>query len=101
MQDLMKRPNVCCIASNHEIMFCECIKTLLQEITEENIEDIDEETIERLINWQKNGGTTTIDEFHKLPIDERRKIAEFVLDFEVYEEIHTAMGDLSINLIII
>ena len=93
LQDLMKRPNVCCIAGNHEVMFCECMKTLLQEITEESIADIDEEEIEKLINWQQNGSVTTIDEFHKLSRSERNEIADFVSEFEVYEEVQTAMGE--------
>ena len=92
LQDLMKRSNVCCIAGNHEVMFCECMKTLLQEITEESIADIDEEEIEKLINWQQNGSATTTDEFHKLSRSEQKEIAEFVSEFEVYEEVHTAMG---------
>ena len=91
--DLMNRPNVCCIAGNHEAMFCECMKLLLREITEESIADIDEESIEKLANWKENGSLTTIGEFYKLPEKERRKIAEYVSDFEMYEEVHTATGD--------
>lgn len=93
LQDLMKRPNVCCIAGNHEVMFCECMKTLLQEITEESVADIDDDIIEKLVNWQQNGSMTTTDEFHQLSRSEQKEIAEFVADFDLYEEVHTAMGE--------
>lgn len=49
--DLMDRPNVVCIAGNHEVMFCECMKMLLKEITEESIAELDEEKIRKVINW--------------------------------------------------
>ena len=93
LQDLRLRPNVCCLAGNHEVMFCECMKTLMQEITEESIKSIDYEVIEKLTNWQQNGSIPTTDEFHKLSKSEKKEIAEFVFEFEVYEEVHTAMGE--------
>lgn len=90
--DLMDRPNVVCIAGNHEVMFCECMKTLLKEITEESISDLDEDEIDKIKNWVLNGGLSTIDEFHKLDMTKRKKVAEFVSDFEVYEEVETDAG---------
>lgn len=90
--DLMKRANVVCIAGNHEVMLCECMKTLLKKITEESIADLDEEEIEKLNNWQKNGSLSTTDEFHKLDAAKQREVADFVSEFEVYEEVKTDVG---------
>ena len=93
LQDLMRRPNVCCLAGNHEEMFCDCMKTLLKEITEESIAGMDENTLEMLLSWQMNGSAPTTKEFQKLSRSEQREIFEFVSEFDVYEEVHTAMGE--------
>ena len=85
--DLMERPNVEVIAGNHCVMACECFAFLLQEITEDSLANIDEEMIEKLINWQQNGSISTTDEFHKCDKVVQRQIVEFISDFEVYDEI--------------
>lgn len=85
--DLMERQNVEVIAGNHCVMACECFKFLLQEITENNLSQIDEDTIEKLLSWQQNGGVTTTDEFHKYDKETQKKIVEFISDFELYDEI--------------
>lgn len=86
--DLMERPNVVILAGNHCAMACECFKFLLQEITEENIDDIDNSMFDKLLNWQINGAETTIEEFQKYDKETRREIAEFIADFELYEEVY-------------
>lgn len=63
--DIMSRTNVEVIAGNHCVMACECFSFLMQEITEDTLSSIDEEMIEKLIIWQRNGSITTTDEFHK------------------------------------
>lgn len=85
--DLMSRPNVEVIAGNHCVMACECFKFLLQEITEENVSNLDPDMIEKLLNWQLNGSRTTTDEFHKYDEKTKRAIAEYISDFELYDEI--------------
>lgn len=85
--DLMKRTNVEIIAGNHEIMAIECLRFLCKEITKENIADIDDEIIEKLLNWQQNGSASTIDEFHKLDKIMQHEVIEFISDFKLYEEI--------------
>lgn len=85
--DLMDRPNVEVIVGNHCVMACECLSFLLQEITEESLSSIDEEMIEKLINWQQNGGLFTTDEFHRCDKNTQRKIVEFISDFEVYDKV--------------
>lgn len=85
--DLMKRPNVEIIAGNHCVMACECFKFLLQEITEENLSEIDDDTIEKLLNWQQNGSASTTKEFHSCDKETQKEIIEFISDFELYDEI--------------
>lgn len=85
--DLMNRPNVEIIAGNHCVMACECLAFLRQEITEESLEKIDEEMIEKLLNWQQNGSVSTTDEFHKCDKKTQKEIVDFISDFEVYDEI--------------
>ena len=85
--DLMGRFNVEVIAGNHCVMACECLAFLTKEITSESIAEIDEEMIEKLLNWQQNGGITTTDEFHKCSREMQREIVDFISDFEVYDEI--------------
>lgn len=85
--DLMERSNVEVIAGNHCVMACECFAFLLQEITEDSLASIDEEMIEKLINWQQNGSISTTDEFHKCDKAVQRQIVEFISDVEVYDEI--------------
>ena len=85
--DLMKRPNVEIIAGNHCVMACECFKFLLQEITEENLSEIDDVMIEKLLNWQQNGSASTTKEFHSCDKETQKEIIEFISDFELYDEI--------------
>lgn len=47
------------------MMACECFAFLLQEITEGSLANIDEEMIEKLINWPAERIHFYKDEFHK------------------------------------
>ena len=85
--DVMERPNVVFLVGNHEVMFCECMKFLLQGVTEENINNIDEELMEKLTTWMYNGAEPTMSEFAKLPADKRKKVAGFLMDSDLYEEL--------------
>ena len=88
--DLMKRPNVEVIAGNHCVMACECFSFLLQEITQDTVEKMNVEMIGKLLEWQRNGATSTIEEFHKCDKNTQREIVDFISDFEVYDEIEVA-----------
>lgn len=85
--DLMKRPNVVCLAGNHEQMAMECFGFLMQEISEASINDFSEEMVEKLINWQENGAIPTTDEFHQLDKKTKQEVIDFIGDFDVYEEV--------------
>lgn len=96
----MKRPNVEVIAGNHCVMACECFSFLLQEITEDTVEKMNVEMIGKLLEWQRNGATSTIEEFHKCDKNTQREIVDFISDFEVYDEIEVA-GNTLINILMI
>ena len=82
--DVMSRPNMVFIIGNHELMFCECMKFLMQEITDESIESLDEDTADALMNWMYNGAEPTIKEFRGLSWDKRKEVKDFILESDVY-----------------
>lgn len=88
--DILKRSNVEVIAGNHCVMACECLPFLLQEITTDTLQKLDDEMIEKLINWQRNGAVTTTDEFHRQDQETRRKIVDFISNLELYKEVEVA-----------
>lgn len=85
--DLMQRPNVEVIAGNHCLMACSCFSFLMQEITEESLDKIDDNIIAKLLDWQQNGGNSTIEEFRKYDKYTQREIIEYISDFELYDTI--------------
>lgn len=93
MLDIMERPNVIFLIGNHEHMFCECMKFLLQEVTDESVDAFDEESSEMLANWIYNGAEPTMKEFRELSIEDRRRVADYVLESEVYEEVRAGGKD--------
>jgi len=85
--DLMERANVVPIAGNHCVMACDCLRTLLQDITEDNLSAMDEDALHKLLDWQRNGAATTLAGFRGCDKATQRELAEFMEDFELYEEI--------------
>lgn len=101
----MTMPNAICIAGNHEVMALECLEFLLQEISDKAIENLDQVTLDKLVTWQYNGASTTINEFRKLSVSEREDVIAFIQDFSAYEEmsvgekeyllVHAGLGNFS------
>jgi len=80
------RPNVYPIIGNHELMALDMLKTLSVEITDKNYAThINEELMKNLMQWQTDGGETTIKQFQKLPSDEREYVLEYFEEFAPYE----------------
>ncbi|MBO4910123.1 MAG: serine/threonine protein phosphatase [Lachnospiraceae bacterium] len=84
---IMEMPNAICIVGNHEVMALECLEFLMQEVTENSIETMDEILINNLMTWLLNGCETTIQEFRAQDHETQVEIIEFLKDFSVYEEI--------------
>lgn len=87
LQDMMMRPNVIPIIGNHEYMGIQCMKFLMQEISEDSIASLSKDIMQGLWEWQNVGGQATIDEFHKLSMEEKQDIIDYLEEFSLYEEV--------------
>ncbi len=102
---LMEMPNVVCIVGNHELMALDGLRFLNTQITTESVDSIDAELLGNLIDWQRNGSETTIEEFKQLDQEMRREVLSFIMEFSMYEEltvngqkyllVHAGLGDYS------
>lgn len=100
---LMEMPNVVCLVGNHELMALDGLRFLNTEITTESVEAISPEILGNLIDWQRNGSETTIEEFRRLDPEMRREVIDYIFNFSMYEEltvydekyllVHAGLGD--------
>ncbi len=100
---LMEMPNVVCLVGNHELMALDGLRFLNTEITTESVEAISPEILGNLIDWQRNGSKTTIEEFRRLDPEMRREVIDYIFNFSIYEEltvydekyllVHGGLGD--------
>lgn len=88
LKDMMLRPNVIPILGNHEYMASICLSWLMKEVTEKSVESMDIEKLRGLTEWMSVGGDQTISEFHKLSLEEREDILDYLTEFELYEVVH-------------
>ena len=88
LRKLMEMPNAICIVGNHELMALECLKFLMQEVTEEALAGLDRDMLEGYLIWiDHNGGRTTLDEFRALDVQSRQDVIDFIGEFDIYEDI--------------
>lgn len=102
---LMEMPNAVCIVGNHELMALDGLRFLNTSITTESVDSIDAELLGNLIDWQRNGNETTIEDFNQLDQEMRREVLSFIMEFSMYEEltvngqkyllVHAGLGDYS------
>lgn len=85
LQDMMMRPNVIPIKGNHEYMMEVCMEFLMQEVTEESVENIDPELMQGLTEWMNVGASPTINEFYRLDGESREMILQYLEEFSLYE----------------
>lgn len=52
LHKLMEMPNAFCLVGNHELMAIRCLEFLMQEITEDSIEHMNEGMIQGISEWQ-------------------------------------------------
>lgn len=84
--DMMSRPNVFPIIGNHELMAYDLLAKLSVEITENNISThINSDLMKSLLEWQIDGGESTMKQFQKLSKDEREYVLEYLEEFVPYE----------------
>lgn len=101
----MEMPNAVCIVGNHELMALDGLRFLNTQITTESVDSIDAELLGNLIDWQRNGSETTIEQFKELDQEMRREVLRFIMEFSMYEElavdgqmyllVHAGLGDYS------
>ncbi len=87
---LMEMPNAICMVGNHELMALDCFKFLTKEITDESLNELDEETIDNYLCWQSNGCEPTLAEFRALNPQKRQDVIDFIREFLIYEELTVA-----------
>ena len=93
LEDLSFRSNVFCLLGNHELMAIDILETLLVEINEENCEShIDASVINKLIQYQSNGGDITLKQFKQLPHEDRIALLDFLKAFEMYDVVDVECG---------
>ena len=89
LKDMMRRPNVCPIIGNHELMALETLDMMLNG--KANAEN--ERYAEMMMNdWLFNGGMTTINGMAALTVSERIDILDYLSDFIPFATADTAMG---------
>ena len=85
LMHMMRHPNIIPIAGNHEYMAAMCFPVTLTEL--ENVEKLDAEKVQAVSEWQNVGGQTTINEFHKLTMNEKYDVIEYLEEFSLYVEV--------------
>ena len=85
--DMMKRPNIRPILGNHEYMAALCLRALPKRSTEQTLADLPAETHRDLAHWRQEGGASTLDGFLQLDAARRKEVLEYLLEFELYEEV--------------
>ena len=86
LQDMARRDNVYLLKGNHEAMASLVLHKLNVEITEENADShIDAELMQAIIEWQENGGNTTMRKFRELSADEKLDLLDYMDDAPLYD----------------
>lgn len=86
LRDMMLRPNVIPIVGNHELIAADILRDLMVEVTEENYAThVDLQMMKKIMQWQRNGGDTTMKQFRALSGDEREYVLEYFDEFLPYE----------------
>ncbi len=88
LNDMMLRSNVYPIIGNHDFIALDILGRLAVEITEDNCEShVDISLVQDLLDWQMNGGQSTIDGFCKLSAEGRCDVLDYLSEFTYYETV--------------
>lgn len=84
--DMMSRSNVFPVAGNHELMALVLLDALSVEITEDNYAThVDESLMNGILQWQLDGGDTTMKQFKALKAEKRECVLDYLEEFAPYE----------------
>ena len=88
LYDMSMRPNVIPLMGNHEHMAEDILRMTNVEITEETLNSNWNLDIVRAVQeWYANGGYATAKDFHRLTLDDREYILDYLQEFSFYEEV--------------
>ena len=88
LEDMAGRYNVIPIIGNHEYMALSVLKSLMEEITEDNYNKVlNQEFMESYSHWLSDGGQVTLDQFRTLDADDREFLLDYLEEFQLYEEL--------------
>ena len=85
--DMMKRPNVYHLMGNHDLLAINILKVLATDISEDNLNTLDERLLEEISEWMLEGGEPTLKQFALLSKEQRADLIDFMSDFSLYEAI--------------
>lgn len=91
--DMMTRPNVVPLIGNHDAVAAYVLNLFSQEITDDTLERFDDDTIYLIQAWLMDGGVSTLKDFRRRPIDERKRILNYLKEFRLYEEVGAGGND--------
>lgn len=92
LRDMMMRVNVIPIIGDHEYMAIRCLKYIMDCKTHK-AKAPDENTAQHILDWQRAGGQSTIDEFHRLDEEGQEDVIDYLEEFSLYEEIEVKGKD--------
>lgn len=84
---LLTRPNIQLILGNHEAMMLSC-RFLFDEITEQSIEELDEDKLALYMDWMGNGGDTTTKGLAALKKETVLDILDYLEDAPLFEVVN-------------
>ena len=87
LEYVMDKPNITVLLGNHEVMARDLLSRLTTEITEENINSVDDDFLIELSIYKRNGGATTMKQLRALPPIKRKEIIDFIDSLYAYEAI--------------
>ncbi len=87
LQDMNARPNVIPILGNHEFTAAICLPWLMEEVTDQSLDKLDETQLAALSEWIANGGGPTLRALKELSQEERQDILEYLREMELYAEV--------------
>jgi len=87
LQDMNSRFNAIPILGNHEFTAAICLTWLMEEVTDQSLDKLDETQLAALSEWIANGGGPTIQGLKRLGREEREDILEYLREMELYAEV--------------
>ena len=87
LEDMAGRHNVIPIIGNHEYMALSILRSLMEEITEDNYNAVlNRDFMGKYSHWLSDGGWITLKQFRALDADDREFMLDYLEEFQLYEE---------------